>query len=167
MRWKLWILPIIKQNRRLCMDSLRKNGSFWKINTASLILKTSLPHLLGTPWIGQIWCPPKARSMQKKPVDFISKMDSPVYFEQIGFWNWILCYVTTIHFAKVHKSAGRRVFRFFYWDESVSNRSPREFYWHIYIYTNILYSEICLFMVSSRNTSVTFMIYFGVVPLCL
>ena len=42
-----------------------KKMFFWKINTASFILKISLPTLQGTPWIGQIWRPPKGKSMKK------------------------------------------------------------------------------------------------------
>ena len=36
---------------RICMCSLHKIWSFWKINSASLILKIYLPNLQGTPWI--------------------------------------------------------------------------------------------------------------------
>ena len=65
--------------------------SFWKINTTFLILKISLPNSHGTPWIGQILCPPNGRSMREKV--FISKTEGPVCFEQhyihIQSLNWI------------------------------------------------------------------------------
>ena len=48
-----------------------------------------IPNVYGTPWIGQISCPPKGMSnvYAKKALDFISKTEGLVYFEQVGTYR--------------------------------------------------------------------------------
>ena len=47
-----YILNITFNENALLRDLRKKDGSFGKIYTTALILKISLPNLLGTPWIG-------------------------------------------------------------------------------------------------------------------